>query len=336
MIYFFVITSTIIIIIWLVNLLLNVFNEEYFLIADKSKEYVRSIEQLDGNTAANVGFLCMREYMNDSNKINIQIEKNIKATILELKIYNLINIYQDDFGNYYIEILDNDNKEILNKLTKAQYITYDFIKNIISKQNNGGKNTVISFNLFTLFIKTNEENFKSYVREFNKSILERQTEKGNYSNNSKNLLNRYFVMFAIALFVFGINLTLFICSFTTLAKMVEFPFLSSIVGGISVFLSICLLIYTRMNIKKVDGTSFGLTKKGLLIYNKCLGFKKFLEDYSLIEESKNLKDVIIRDEYLPYALVLGVSNKLLDEFGFDNMEIIYAFDEKAYMFKDMI
>lgn len=81
----------------------------------------------------------MREYMNDSNKINTQIEKNIKATILELKIYNLINIYQDDFGNYYIEILDNDNKEILNKLTKAQYVTYDFIKNIISKQNHGEK-----------------------------------------------------------------------------------------------------------------------------------------------------------------------------------------------------
>lgn len=336
MIFFFIITIIIIIIMWVINLLLNVFDEEYLLIADKSKEYIRSIEQLDGNTAADVGFLCMREYMNDSNKINTQIEKNIKATILELKIYNLINIYQDDFSNYYIEILDNDNKEILNKLTKAQYVTYDFIKNIISKQNHGGKNTVISFNLFTLFIKNNEEDFKNYVKEFNKFILERQTEKGNYSNNSKNLLDKYFAMFAISFIICGVDITVFICRFTTLSKMIDYPILNNILGGISVCLSIGLLIYMRKNIKKVDGTSFGLTKKGLLIYNKCLGLKKFLEDYSLIEESRNLKDVIIHDEYLPYALVLGVSNKLLDEFGFDNMEIIYAFDEKAYMFKDMI
>lgn len=41
---------------WVINLLLNVFDEEYLLIADKSKEYIRSIEQLDGNTAADVGF----------------------------------------------------------------------------------------------------------------------------------------------------------------------------------------------------------------------------------------------------------------------------------------
>lgn len=336
MIFFFIIMIAIIVIIWLISLLLNAFNQEYFLIADKSKEYVRSIEELDGNTAADVGFLFMREYMNDSNKINMQIEKNIKATILELKIYNLINIYQDDFGDYYIEILENDNKEILNKLTKAQYVTFDFIKKMIVKQNNGGKNKVISLKMFSSFIHKKENEFKEYVIKFNQSILNRQTEKGNYSNKSKKLLNIYFGIFATAFIICGIDITLFICRFTTLAEMIEFPILNNIVGGISVLLSIYLLIYTRMNIKKVDGTSFGLTKKGLLIYNKCLGLKKFLEDYSLIEESRNLKDVIIRDEYLPYALVLGVSNKLLDEFGFDNMEIIYAFDEKAYMFKDMI
>lgn len=143
-------------------------------------------------------------------------------------------------------------------------------------------------------------------------------------------------MFAISFIICGVDITVFICRFTTLSEMIDYPILNNILGGISVCLSIGLLIYMRKNIKKVDGTSFGLTKKGLLIYNKCLGLKKFLEDYSLIEESRNLKDVIIHDEYLPYALVLGVSNKLLDEFGFDNMEIIYAFDEKAYMFKDMI
>lgn len=50
-----------------------------------------------------------------------------------------------------------------------------------------------------------------------------------------------------------------------------------------------------------------LTPYGKKEYRKILGLKKFMEDYSLLED-RHLKEVEVWDEYLVYATAFGISN----------------------------
>lgn len=54
------------------------------------------------------------------------------------------------------------------------------------------------------------------------------------------------------------------------------------------------------------------TKQGRKIFINLTGLKKYLYDFSLIEE-KNKDDLILWEEYLIYSIILGVNNKIVNE-----------------------
>lgn len=54
------------------------------------------------------------------------------------------------------------------------------------------------------------------------------------------------------------------------------------------------------------------TKRGFDLYTKMIGLKNFLKDFTSIEESSS-KEIILRKEYLLYALVCGLGGKLEKE-----------------------
>ena len=86
-----------------------------------------------------------------------------------------------------------------------------------------------------------------------------------------------------------------------------FPFV--IIGGILISNFIIERIETRMS----------LTILGVKELKKWMGFKTFIEEYTLINE-KTVEDVIIYEKYIPYSLVLGI--------GKDYKKTIYQiFDE---------
>lgn len=57
-----------------------------------------------------------------------------------------------------------------------------------------------------------------------------------------------------------------------------------------------------------------LTKKGKYVLAKAQGLKDYIIDYSLMKE-RDLKSVIIWDEYLAYAVAFGIPNKITDKFS---------------------
>lgn len=66
-------------------------------------------------------------------------------------------------------------------------------------------------------------------------------------------------------------------------------------------LAFILLIYIAIAKKR--------TKKGAEAYQKWQAFKRFLQDFSLLDE-KSLPEVILWEKYLVYAIVLGCAKKL--------------------------
>ena len=56
----------------------------------------------------------------------------------------------------------------------------------------------------------------------------------------------------------------------------------------------------------------GLTESGKNEIKKWMKFKKFIKDYTLIEERK-IEEVVIYEKYIPYAMALGINKEYNDE-----------------------
>lgn len=61
------------------------------------------------------------------------------------------------------------------------------------------------------------------------------------------------------------------------------------------------------------------TEYGKIEYAKTEGLKKYIQDYSLMEE-RELDSVIVWDEYLAYSVAFGISNKVSRKFSENLME----------------
>ena len=75
-------------------------------------------------------------------------------------------------------------------------------------------------------------------------------------------------------------------------------------ASISIF-GIIIMIHSSVQWKR---TEFGSEE-----YQKCLAFKKYIEDFSKLNESE-ISSIIIWEKYLVYAIPLGVSTKLIKQF----------------------
>ena len=86
-------------------------------------------------------------------------------------------------------------------------------------------------------------------------------------------------------------------------------------------ISVILFIMNIVIYKKAKSHAF--TPKGYVEYIKAQGLKQYIENYSLIKD-KDIKDLIIWDEYLTYAVAFGIPNKIIDKFneGLMNTNII--------------
>jgi len=77
---------------------------------------------------------------------------------------------------------------------------------------------------------------------------------------------------------------------------------------IEIVLCLCFVIITNLIIFKLSNT-YVLTAKGKEEYKKAYMLKKYLIDYSLIEQ-RDLDGLVIFDEYLIYATAFGIPSKI--------------------------
>ena len=88
---------------------------------------------------------------------------------------------------------------------------------------------------------------------------------------------------------------------------------------IDLMLAIIILITINLFIYKFS-SAYVLTKKGKQEYAKAIMLKKFLLDYSLIEQ-RNMDSVIVFDDYLIYATAFGIPNKITSKLNENLMNL---------------
>ena len=59
---------------------------------------------------------------------------------------------------------------------------------------------------------------------------------------------------------------------------------------------------------------FGLSERGLKLLSNIMGFKKYLLEFSLIGE-RTVSESIIWQDYLTFAALLGIADKVIEQFG---------------------
>ena len=103
--------------------------------------------------------------------------------------------------------------------------------------------------------------------------------------------------------------------------MLGFGILNFRFMDIKIVLCLCLVIITNLILFKLSNT-YVLTKKGKEEYKKAYMLKKYLMDYSLIEQ-RDMDGLVIFDEYLIYATAFGIPSKITSKYreSFLNLNI---------------
>ena len=220
--------------------------------------------------------------------VKLEPKKDILATILNLYNKGVITIEKDEAGYKFIP---RNSAKIVNLTSDEKYIYYCFIEN-------PGKLRVFSAKAWKEIVKEEAERY-DYYRTYRFQINEHIPEN----------IVWYRSLIIDAIIVLLIRL-IFIKELTGMV-FVDWgiPILIIILAWIPVDL-IYLVFHERiMNIKKLLR---GITKNGKEEIKKWMKFKKFIKDYTLIEERK-IEEVVIYEKYIPYAMALGINKEYNDK-----------------------
>lgn len=149
-------------------------------------------------------------------------------------------------------------------------------------------------------------------------------------DNIINILKNEIVWYKIIIdFIIGMITLLYMFNIIKHTKKQEFWYIFMIiVGGFSIILNIeltkciCILFITTYIFFKMP-KHFKLKNEEYLV--KWEGFKKYLEDYSMLSEHEE-NAILIWEKYLIYAISLGVNKNIINKYG--KLGITPLIDEK--------
>lgn len=242
---------------------------------EQEYDYFRDIPD-ETETPAGVGLL----YYFKSSGLQVNMPKIISATMLDLCMKKYIEFEPVENKKNQIKVILK--KDEIGDLTSDEKIVYELLKKVPKKEEKS----------FTM------KEFEKYARNHSSSILNtfskiEDVAKGNEENKenySKDLIkqaNKWSIKGVgyIALFVVSI----FIMWILTLPALVA-----------SIY---CFKISSRYN---------RLTEKGINEKAKWVGLKKYMEEFSMIDE-KTVPELILWEKYLVYATVFGIADKVLKQ-----------------------
>ncbi len=234
--------------------------------------------------------------------LKLEPKKDILATILNLYNKKVMTIKKVEGGYNFIPIQEAD----LSSLTEDEYYIYcSFIED--------------------------KENAKLFSFKYWEDIIKEEYKSYKFSENKKQQVN-YKIYYTISI-VIGVILTLLLknkllnlllgsninqLGFETIAMSILFFIVITVIGMIPIYFIYDTILYIKQLLKK-------LNNKGKEEIVKWIKFKKFIKEYTLLEDRK-IEEVVIYEKYIPYAMVLNVNkeynNKEIAEFVNDYMKLV--------------
>lgn len=211
--------------------------------------------------------------------INIFL-KSFSASILNLTLKGVLDLEVEEKNNIKIKI--NEKPEDFPEEEKMVYF-------LLKKSASGGETTTKKFEKYCKNYYedayTNMNKFRKYAEDYMKQNQIFDEEKQEIRKKWDSRKNRYWMLFAILLFISPIIM-----------------FVPAILASVIDFI-ICCKYSKKVNI---------LTEKGNEQKAEWEGLKKYMEEFSLLKD-KQTPDLVLWEKYLVYATVFGISKKVIEQ-----------------------
>ena len=267
-------------------------------------EYYREIPN-ENTTPAEANFIY--NFKGNEKHLNTQIPEIMSSTMLDLSLKGFLEFQTDNSGkkeNLKITLKNQPKIDTLKEDEKT-------IFRLLMKIADANDSTSFTLDDFEKYAKKRATSFMGALKGIDEKVRAQQEEEGNYDPKIIKIKHNYsgfgMVYFLIALITFIISITINI---------------NMIFAGISVVLSIIAMILCIILSKRFSR----LTQKGINEQELWAGLKKYMEDFSLLDE-RTVPELALWEKYLVYATAFGIADKVLKQLKIKYPEIM---DENYY------
>ena len=247
-------------------------------------EYFRDIPDKN-SSAGDAAFL----YYNKNGNFSKNMSKVLSATMLQLALKRHIAFSEDKTGKkpeVRINILPENSSKIQKvPLKNDEQIVYD----LLIKVSNSTKEKVRTFTIKEIekYAKKNSKTFINIINKIEKEVKKEQGKLGNYDKNIDEQLSKEISNIRLNI-IFGI------------IGLSFFP-----IPAVLLFINVIphIILYNKLN---------ALTDKGIEEAAKWKGLKKYMEDFSLLNE-KEVPDLALWEKYLVFATAFGIADKVVKQ-----------------------
>ena len=276
-------------------------------IIKKDLRYFREIPR-EGNSTPNEA-VYMYHFEKEKLETSTVQSEMVASTILNLCLKKIITLEIE--GKYiYITLVEDGSS-----LKKEEYQVYK----LLSEASKGKERLEITE--LNDYAKKHYSNYSVYI---NKMVNETRNELYNLELIDKKEENTYRKSKSASIF-FNIILGLYIFLLTFVA-IIHVPFLQmpvdislaigwreSLTNFVIAILPLVIVILYSLNLKtKIQNKIAVITQKGYDEKIQWEALKRYLEDYSLLDE-KEIPQLAIWERYLVYATAFGIANKVIDQ-----------------------
>lgn len=257
---------------------------------DMELEYYRELPDKEA-TPLEAIFIFKKSFMQNS------LSPVISATILDLILKEYISAEQD---NKKITI------KILNKSTDN--LPKDEIQ-VLNLLKEASKDNILTMKELEKFIKKYPSKLISMQNSFDRISKAEAERKGKFSKEMASKVVAY-----IAGIVGNIYTIILTAMATLMGAAIPGEFAPSMIkyvliaGGFTEVILIINLVLTSIIIKRFDG----FTKKGVTERDEWKAFKKYMEDFSLLNE-KEVPELVLWEKYLVFATAFGIADKVIKQ-----------------------
>lgn len=239
------------------------------------------------------------------NKFTSYFGKILSATLLDLKLKKYIDLKTEKDQKGKDKIIISRLRQPDDNLKEDEKTILKFICNIDKKEEE------ITVTMLEKYISDHYSSVEKLIKQSEKDI-EKQLEKENIYNKKQKEEYLNYSGLAGMYYVFAI-LTLIIILWA-------FPLaIVFLINGI-----LCSSVKKNINV---------LTQKGINDKEKWKGLKKYMEDFSLLNE-KEVPAIEVWEQYLVYATAFGIADKVLKQLKtvYPNIDELDNINSSAYMY----
>lgn len=236
------------------------------------------------------------------NSFTSKFGKIFSATILDLKLKGCLDLRVEKEDKKKEKIYIIKVKRIDDSLKREQQAILNFISNAYKSKKE------IEIKDLEKYITSHSSSVQKLIKQTEKDIENELLKDGKYTKTAKEEHKKYGNI--CGAYFFGAFMT-FSWAFPLAAIL--------LINGI-----LCLKIRKRINV---------LTQKGINEKEKWKGLKKYMEDFSLLNE-KEVPAIEVWEHYLVYATAFGISDKVLKQLKtiYPNIDELGSVNTSTYMY----